>query len=153
MGTLEDQLHTDMVAAMKARDRELTVTLRMAIGALKNEKVAGKQARQLSEADEVGVLQREVKSRLDSAQVYAAGGRPELAAKELTEVEVISSYLPAMLTECELDVIIAEEVAAASDCGKPSMRQLGAIIKAVNARVAGRSEGKTVALKVKSALA
>lgn len=152
MGTLEDRLHGDMVAAMKAHDRELTTTLRMAIGALKNEKVAGKQARELSEADEIGVLQREVRTRKDSAQAYTDGGRPELARKELAEVAVLTAYLPAMLTEPELDAIIAEEVAAASQADKPTMRQLGGIIKAVNARVAGRAEGRVVAAKVKAAL-
>ena len=88
--TLEETLHQDMVAAMKARDSALVTTLRMAIGALKNEKVAGKEARQLSEADEVAVLQREVRSRRDSAQAYTDGMRPELAAKELAEVDILS---------------------------------------------------------------
>lgn len=155
MGTLEDRLHGDMVAAMKARDGELTTTLRMGIGAIKNEKVAGKQARELTQADEIAVLQREVRTRRDSAQAYTDGGRPELAAKELAEAEVLAAYLPAMLSEAELDALIAEEVAAAqADSGEqPTMRQMGGIIKAVNERAAGRAEGKTVAAKVKAALA
>ncbi len=155
MTTLEDRLHGDMVAAMKARDSALTTTLRMAIGALKNEKVAGKQARELSEADEIAVLQREVRARKDSAQAYTEGGRPELAEKELAEAEIIGAYLPSMLSESELDAIVAEEVAAAEASAgeKPTMRAMGAIIKAVNGRAAGRAEGKTVAAKVKAALA
>lgn len=154
MGTLEDRLHQDMITAMKARDTVLTTTLRMGIGALKNEKVAGKQARELSEADEVAVLQREVRSRKDSAQAYTEGGRPELAAKELAEIEVLSAYLPAMLSDEELDAIVTEEVSSAEQASgeKPTMRQMGAVIKAVNARTAGRAEGKVVAAKVKSAL-
>lgn len=153
--TLEDTLHADMVAALKARDSELVTTLRMAIGALKNEKVAGKVARELTEADEVAVLQREVRTRKDSAQAYTDGNRPELAAKELAEAEVLARYLPAMLGDDELDAIVAEEVAAAAAAAgeKPTMRQMGAIIKAVNARVAGRAEGSAVAAKVKAALA
>lgn len=153
--TLEETLHQDMVAAMKARDSALVTTLRMAIGALKNEKVAGKEARQLSEADEVAVLQREVRSRRDSAQAYTDGMRPELAAKELAEVDILSRYLPAMLSDAELDAIVAEEVAtaAASAGGAPGMRQMGAVMKAVNARVAGRAEGSAVAAKVRAALA
>ena len=154
MGTLEDRLHQDMITAMKARDTVLTTTLRMGIGALKNEKVAGKQARELSEADEVAVLQREVRSRKDSAKAYTEGGRPELAAKELAEIEVLSAYLPAMLSDEELDAIVAEEVSSAEQASgeKPTMRQMGAVIKAVNARTAGRAEGKVVAAKVKAAL-
>ena len=153
--TLEQTLHADMVAAMKARDPELVTTLRMAIGALKNEKVAGNQARELSESEEVAVLQREVRSRKDSAQAYTDGNRPELAAKELAEAEILSRYLPAMLSDAELDAVVAGEVAAAEASAgeRPTMRQMGAIIKAVNARVAGRAEGAAVAAKVKAALA
>lgn len=153
--SLEETLHTDMVTALKARDSELVTTLRMAIGALKNEKVAGKSARELTEADEVAVLQREVRTRKDSAQAYTEANRPELAEKELAEAEVIGRYLPAMLSEAELDEIVADEVAAveASSGEKPTMRQMGAVIKAVNARVSGRAEGATVAAKVKAALA
>ena len=153
--SLEDKLHTDMVAALKARESDLVTTLRMAIGALKNEKVAGKQARELSEAEEVAVLQREVRTRKDSAQAYTDGNRPELAAKELAEAEILARYLPSMLSEAELDAVVAEEVAAAEASAgeKPTMRQMGAIIKAVNGRVAGRAEGASVAAKVKAALA
>ena len=153
--SLEDKLHTDMVAALKAREGDLVTTLRMAIGALKNEKVAGKQARELSEAEEVAVLQREVRTRKDSAQAYTDGNRPELAAKELAEAEILGRYLPSMLSDAELDAVVAEEVAAAEASAgeKPTMRQMGAIIKAVNGRVAGRAEGAAVAAKVKAALA
>ncbi|WP_282007061.1 GatB/YqeY domain-containing protein [Propioniciclava sinopodophylli] len=153
--SLEDKLHTDMVAALKARESDLVTTLRMAIGALKNEKVAGKQARELSEAEEVAVLQREVRTRKDSAQAYTDGNRPELAAKELAEAEILARYLPSMLSDAELDAVVAEELAAAEASAgeKPTMRQMGAIIKAVNGRVAGRAEGAAVAAKVKAALA
>ncbi len=153
--SLEETLHADMVTAMKARDSQLTTTLRMAIGALKNEKVAGKAARELTEADEVAVLQREVRTRKDSAQAYTDGNRPELAEKELAEAEILAKYLPAMLSDDELDAIVAEEVSAveAASGEKPTMRQMGAVVKAVNAKVAGRAEGATVAAKVKAALA
>ena len=153
--TLEETLHADMVAALKARDPELTTTLRMAIAALKNEKVAGKVARELSEADEIAVLQREVRTRKDSAQAYADANRPELAAKELAEADVIGAYLPAALPEAELDALVADAVAAAEAASgaKPTMRQMGVVIKAVNAAAAGRAEGAVVAAKVKAALA
>lgn len=153
--SLEETLHADMIAAMKARDKELTTTLRMAIGALKNEKVAGKQARELTEADEIAVLQREVRTRKDSAEAYTDGGRPELAEKELAEVEMLSKYLPAALSDADLDALVAEEIAAveAASGEKPTLRAMGAVIKAVNARAAGRAEGAAVAAKVKAALA
>lgn len=155
MSELSDRLQTDMVTAMKARDAATLSTLRMAIAAIRNEQVAGKEARVLSEAEVVQVLNREVAERRDSAEAYTAGNRAELAAKELSEVEVLQRYLPTGLTDDELDAIVAEEVsaAAASTGGAPTMKQMGLVIKAVNARAAGRAEGAKVAAKVKAALA
>ena len=127
----------------------------MAIAALKNEKVAGKQARELSDAEEISVLQREVRTRRDSAQAYTDGGRPELASKELAEADLLGAYLPAALSDAELDALVAEEVAAAeASLGeKPKMRQMGQVIKAVAARASGRADGGTIAAKVRAALA
>ena len=155
MSELSDRLQTDLVTAMKAHDPVMLSTLRMTLAAIKNEQVAGKEARVLTQAEVITVLNREVAKRRDSAEAYTAGDRPELAAKELTEVEVLQRYLPTALTDEELDAIVAEEVsaAAASIGGAPSMKQMGLVIKAVNARAAGRAEGAKVAAKVKAALA
>lgn len=153
--SLEQQMHDDMVAAMRARDKTLTTTLRMGIAALKKEKVAGSVARELSPEEEVTVIQREVRARRDSAEAYTEGGRPELAQAELVEAEVLGKYLPAMLTDEELDALVAESLAAveAENGEKPTMRQMGAVMKAVNAKASGRAEGSVVAAKVKAALA
>ncbi len=114
MSELSDRLQTDLVTAMKAHDAVTLSTLRMTIAAIKNEQVAGKEARVLSEAEVVQVLNREVAKRRDSAEAYTAGNRPELAAKELSEVEVLQRYLPTALTDAELDAIVAEEVSVGS---------------------------------------
>lgn len=153
--SLEQQIHDDMVAAMRARDKTLTTTLRMVLAALKTEKVAGATARDLTPDEEIAVVQREVRARRDSAQAYTEGGRPELAETELAEVEVLSRYLPAMLADEELDALVRESVAAveAESGERPTMRQMGAVMKTVNAKVAGRAEGSVVAAKVKAALA
>lgn len=155
MSELKDRLQADMVAAMKAHDEVTKSTLRMAVAAIKTEQVAGREARELTDAEVVGVLNREVSKRRDSAQAYTSGNRPELAAKELAEVEVLQRYLPAALTDAELDAMVAEEVAAAAAGlgAAPTMKQMGLVIKAVNARAAGRTEGAKVAAKVKAALA
>ena len=155
MSELSDRLQTDLVTAMKAHDAVTLSTLRMTIAAIRNEQVAGKEAKVLTQAEAITVVNREVAKRRDSAQAYTAGDRPELAAKELTEVEVLQRYLPTALTEEELDAMVAEEVsaAAASTGGAPTMKQMGLVIKAVNARAAGRAEGAKVAAKVKAALA
>lgn len=154
MSELKDTIQADMVAAMKAHDELTKSTLRMAVAAIKNEQVAGSEARELSDDEVIAVLNREVAKRRDSAEAYTTGKRPELAAKELAEVEVLQRYLPAALTEAELDAIVAEEVAAAAAQlgAAPSMKQMGLVIKAVNARAAGRAQGAAVAAKVKAAL-
>ncbi|MCA0294190.1 MAG: GatB/YqeY domain-containing protein [Actinobacteria bacterium] len=154
MSELKDRIQADLVTAMKAKDDLVRSTLRMAMSAIQTEQVAGKEARELSDAEVHAVLNREVAKRRDSAEAYTAGNRPELAAKELSEVDVLQRYLPAALSDDELDAIVAEEVAAAaSQLGEaPTMRQMGLVIKAVNARAAGRAEGAKVAAKVKAAL-
>lgn len=154
MGPLEGRLTDDMRNALKAGEKERVSTLRMAIAALRNEKVAGKAARELTEADELRVLTSEVNKRKDSAEAYTAGNRPELAAKELAEAALLLSYLPARLTDAELDALVAAAIAdAAAAAGEqPSMRQMGQIIKAVNAEATGRADGGSIAAKVRAAL-
>ncbi|MGA4507186.1 GatB/YqeY domain-containing protein [Propionibacteriaceae bacterium G1746] len=155
MAELKDRLKADLVTAMKARDEQAKSTLRMVIAAIGVEEVAGDAARELSGAEEQAVVTKEVAKRRDSAQAYTDGGRPELAQKETAEAEFLQQYLPAPLTQDELDQIVAEEVAAAEAAAgeKPTMKQMGAIVKAVNARVAGRAQGAVVAGKVKASLA
>ena len=154
MAELKDRLKADLVTAMKARDDAAKSNLRMAIAAIGVEEVAGDTARALSIEEETAVVTKEVSKRKDSAQAYAEGGRAELAQKELSEAEFLQQYLPAPLTEDELDQIVADEVAAAEEAAgeKPTMKQMGGIVKAVNARAAGRAQGSLVAAKVKASL-
>ena len=102
MGELEQRLHDDMVAAMRERDKPRTDTLRMAIAAIRSEKVAGKQARELTGEEELAVVRREVNKRRDSAEAYSAANRPELAEKEMAEAALLSGYLPEPLSDAEL---------------------------------------------------
>ncbi len=154
MSELSQQIQADMVAAMKAHDDLTRSTLRMVISAIKTEQVAGESARDLTDDEVIAVLNREVAKRRDSAESYTSGNRPELAAKELAEIEVVQRYLPADLTEAEVDTIISEEIAAvaAQTGAQPSMKQMGLVMKAVTARVNGRAEGAKVAAKVRAAL-
>lgn len=154
MAGLKDKLKSDRVAAMKARAELTKSTLGMALSAIQLEEVAGKVARELSDDEVLKVLTREVAKRKDSAEAYASGNRPELAEKELAEAAILQAYLPAALTEDEVDALVAEEVAAAAAAlgEKPTMRQMGMIIKAVNARAKGRADGATIAAKVRAAL-
>ncbi len=151
MAALKDQLRSDLTTSMKARDTFRTQVVRMMLAAIQTEEVAGASARELTGEEELAVIGREVRKRKESAELYTQGNRPELASKELAEVELLSVYLPAGLTEAELDVIVAEEVAAAGEA--VSMKQMGQVIKAVNARAKGRADGSLIAAKVKAALA
>ncbi|MEJ7651339.1 MAG: GatB/YqeY domain-containing protein [Nakamurella sp.] len=152
--TLKQQLRTDLTASMKARDTLTTGTLRMAITAVANEEVAGKEAKELFDADVLRVLQREVKKRTESAEIYAGAGRPELAEQERAEIEVLTRYLPQPLTDDELAAVIADAVADVQGdaAERPTMKQMGLVIKAANARAAGRADGGAVAAAVKVAL-
>lgn len=149
MAAMKDQLRADLAVAMRAKDEAAKMNIRMTLGAIQTEEVAGEVARELSNDEELAVVQREVRKRRDSAEAYASAGRQELADKETAEADWLSRYLPAALTEDELAAIVAEEVAAVEGA---SMKNMGQIIKAVNARAEGRAEGKTIAALVRSAL-
>lgn len=154
MAVIKDRLKTDLVTALKAHDEARKSTVRMALAAIANEEVAGKTARELSGAEEQSVLAREVSKRKDSAEAYSAGNRPELAEKELAEAAILADYLPQQLTDAEIAAIVDEEVAAvtASLGEKPTMKQMGLVMKAVTPRIAGRGDGKTAAGLVRAAL-
>jgi uncharacterized protein YqeY len=146
---LAAQLRTDLSAAIKSKDEVTVRTLRMVMAAIKSAEVAGTQAIELDDAGIMKVLQKQAAQRSDSAQAFTEGGRTERADAELAERAVIERYLPAALSDDELQAVVAEEVAGYSGEPKAAM---GMIIKAVNARVAGRADGKKVAELVKAQL-
>ena len=155
MGALKTQLKTDLVTAMKAHDDQAKTTIRLALSAIGTEEVAGDEARELTDAEELQVVSKELAKRKDSAEAYTAGGRPELAEKELAEAAFLQTYLPAALSDDEIKTIVDEELAAAEAATgeKPTMRQIGVVMKAVTARTQGRADGKVVSGLVKAALA
>jgi len=149
MTELKEKLRTDLTAAMKGRDELVTATLRMALTAIGNEEVAGKEARELSDAEVVQVLTREAKKRREAAEAFAGGGRPEQADREKAEGEVLARYLPAQLSDEELSTLVAEAIA---ETGAEGPKGMGLVMKALNPKIAGRAEGGRVAAAVKSAL-
>lgn len=148
--TLKEKLETDLSSAMKARDELRTRTLRMALTAVKNEEVAGKQSRTLSDDDVVKVLTREAKKRREAATAFGDAGREEQAKAERDEGEVLEGYLPAQLSDEELTALVADAVA---ETGASGPRAMGQVMKSVNPKVAGRAEGGRVAAEVKRQLA
>ena len=150
MAALKDSLHADLTTAMKARDELTTATLRMVLTAIGNEEVAGKAARELSDDEVLKVITRESKKRREAAEAFTTGGRPDRAERELAEQVVLERYLPAQLGDAELDALVAEAVAEA---GASRPQAMGAVMKVVGPKVAGRAEGGRVAAAVKKALA
>lgn len=150
MSDLKDRLRNDLTTAMKARDELRTATLRMALTAIKNEEVSGGEARELDDAAVLKVLAREGKKRRESAEAYVSAGRQELAERETAEGRVLEEYLPAQLSDDELTALVA---AAVAEAGATSPQQMGAVMKLVTPKVAGRAEGGRVAAAVKKALA
>jgi uncharacterized protein YqeY len=148
--TLKEKLETDLSSAMKARDEVRTRTLRMALTAVKNEEVAGKQSRKLSDDDVVKVLTREAKKRREAATAFGDAGREAQAQAERDEGAVLEEYLPAQLSDEELTALVADAIA---QTGASGPRAMGQVMKAVNPKVAGRAEGGRVAAEVKRQLA
>ncbi|MEV6103128.1 GatB/YqeY domain-containing protein [Streptomyces sp. NPDC051940] len=153
MTTLKAKLQGDLHAAMKERDQLRSATLRMTLAAITKEEVAGKEARELSDDEVQKVIAREAKKRREAAEAFAQGGRAESAERELAEGAVLDEYLPKQLADEELAVIVAEAVGEAKAAGAEGPRAMGAVMKIVNPKVAGRAEGGRVAAAVKKALA
>lgn len=149
MAGLKEQLHADLNLAMKARDDVTVATLRMALTAVTNEEVAGRQARELSDEDVLKLLSREAKKRREAAEAFDGAGRGELAARERAEGEVLDRYLPTQLSDGELGELVA---AAIAEAGASTPRDMGAVMKVVVPRVAGRADGKRVSDEVRRRL-
>lgn len=147
---LKTRLETDLHAAMKARDELVTSTLRMALAAVRNAEVSGKQARELTEDEVRGVLTAEAKKRREAASAFAAAGRVEQSEREQAEEEVLVGYLPAQLTDDELSAVVTEALSGLDLSGKSAM---GPAMKAAQSAVAGRAEGGRVAAEVRRQLA
>jgi uncharacterized protein YqeY len=149
---LKAQLKADLTTSMKARDELKSATLRMVLTAISNEEVAGKESKVLTDEEVLTVLAREGKKRRESVVAYTEANRPELAARENAELEVISLYLPEQLSEAEVEAIVASAVEQVSGNGVTGGAAIGAVMKIVQPQVKGRADGGVVASLVKKAL-
>jgi uncharacterized protein YqeY len=154
MAELKAKLRADMTAAMKARDKVTLGTLRMALAAIGTEEVAGDAARELSDDEVLKVLAREVRKRKEAAEAFRGAGRAEQADAELAEADVLNAYLPQQLDDAELaDLVDAAVAEVTAELGQqPGPRQMGQVMKAANAKIAGRAEGGRVAALVRGKL-
>ncbi len=151
MSELKDRLRTDLTAAMKAREEVRASTLRMVLTSITNAEVAGKQARELSDDDVIGVLSAEGKKRREAAEAFEAAGRADSAAKERAEAAVIAGYLPAQLDADEISRLVAETIERTGAAGE-GMRAMGKVMGALQPQVKGRADGGVVAAEVRRQL-
>ena len=141
--TLADTVKADLTGAMRAGDRDRVGRLRLLLSELQKAEKEGS-------SDEVAVLRRERKRRLDAAEQFREAGRSELAENEEAEAELIAGYLPAELSDDELKRLVEEAVASS---GASSPKDMGAVMKAVMPAVGGRADGKRVSAQVREVLA
>jgi uncharacterized protein YqeY len=137
-----ERVQEDVRTAMKAGERERAAALRLVVDALQ-------QDAKLGEGDEVAVLQRERKKRLEAAEAFRDGGRGEQAAVEADEAELIEAYLPEQLSDGELGELVD---AAISETGATERKQMGQVMSALMPKVAGRADGKRVSEAVQDKL-
>jgi uncharacterized protein YqeY len=148
--TLPERIDSDLKDAMRAKDAVRLGVLRMLKSALKYSAIekAGAES-QPDDADAVQVIRKQVKQRQDSIEQFEKGGRPELAAKETTELAILTAYLPQGLAADELTKIVQDTIA---EVGATSKAQMGAVMKELQGKVAGRADGKTLSQEVQKQL-
>lgn len=146
---LKDTLQSDLTAAMRAKDKTSTQTLRMALAAVRTAEVSGTTKHELTEDEVMGCITKEAKKRREAATAYDDAARPELADAERAELVVLERYLPAPLSDADLDAMIA---AAIESTGASGMAGMGQVMKVLQPQIAGRADGSKVAASVRSAL-
>jgi len=148
--SLKEKLQNDLTDAMRARDEIRSSTIRMILTSIKNEEVAGKEARELNDAEIITVLSREAKKRREAAEAFDQAGAKDRADQERAEGVVIGEYLPKQLTEDEIKSLIA---AAMAETGASTLAQMGLVMKSLQPKIAGKADGGLVSSLVKAALA
>jgi uncharacterized protein YqeY len=151
MSDLKDRLRADLTTAIKARDVVRSSTLRMVLTAITNAEVAGKEARELTDEDVLGVLTSEGKKRREAAEAFEDAGRAEQAAKERSEFDVLADYLPEQLGPDEISALVTEAIES-TGAREEGMRAMGKVMGALQGRVKGRADGGAVAAEVRRQL-
>ena len=139
MGKLTEQVRADLTESMKARTAERTSTLRLLQAAIKNEQINVRH--ELSDEEAMAVIRKGIKQRQDSVEQYTKGNRPELAAKEQAEMEILKTYMPPELSDAELESGLRDII---TSTGAQSKKDLGKVMKEATARYKGRAEGKKI---------
>ena len=151
MSALKDRLRADLNASLKSRDALRTSVIRMVLTAITNAEVAGTQARELTDDDVLRVLSSEAKKRREAATAFEEGDRPELAAKERAEAEILADYLPPPLSDAEVAAIIGDAIDQ-TGAEAEGMKAMGRVMGIVTAATKGRADGAMVAAEVRRRL-
>jgi len=151
MSALKDRLRADLTTSIKARDEIRSSTLRMVLTAITNAEVAGKEHRELTDDDILGVLSTEAKKRREAATAFDDGGRAAMADKERAEAAVIADYLPEQLGAEDVAAIVTAAVEQAGAAGQ-GMKAMGRVMGLVQPQVKGRADGAAVAAEVRRQL-
>jgi uncharacterized protein len=145
--TLKERITEDMKAAMRASEKERLSTIRMVQAAIKQREVDERIT--LDDAQVIAVLEKMVKQRRESIVQFEAGGRADLADKEKAEIALLQSYLPAQLSEAEVDALIKDAIATT---GASTMKDMGKVMGVVKSKAAGRADMGAVSARIKAAL-
>ena len=146
---LKEKLQADLTDAIKARNETKAGTIRMVLAAITTEEVSGKQARVLTDAEIITVLSREAKKRREAIDAYSAANRADLVAKEKSESDVISAYLPEQLSDSEIEKLVQDAISQTGASGPSAM---GQVMKFLQPKIAGKADGGKVSAAVRSAL-
>ena len=147
--SLQDQIMTSMKEAMKAKDRTALTALRAVKSAILMAKTESGAASELTEEQELKLLQKQVKQRKDSAAIFLEQGREDLAAPELAEAEIIAQFLPEAMSEEDIEKIVIQVI---ESTGANGMKDMGRVMGVVSKQLAGHADGKTISTIVKSKL-
>ncbi|MBU6183484.1 MAG: GatB/YqeY domain-containing protein [Verrucomicrobia bacterium] len=148
--SFQSRIDQDIKTAMLAREAAKLSVLRMLKTALMNAAIEkGGAGSTLDDSDALAIVRKEVKKRQDSVEAFEKGGRPEMAASEKAEIEILNAYLPLQLSAAEVEALVK---AAIAEAGATSKKDMGAVMKLVNAKSAGRADGRTLSAEVQKQL-
>ena len=148
--TFQARIDQDIKAAMMARETAKLGVLRMLKTSLMNAAIEkGGAGSALEDADALAIVRKEVKKRQDSVEAFEKGGRPEMAATEKAEIELLNAYLPQQLSAAEVEALVKSSIAEA---GATSRKDMGAVMKILNEKAAGRADGRTLSAEVQKQL-
>ncbi len=145
--SIKDRVKTDMVAAMKAQDKDRLATVRLIQAALRKKEIDSRQ--DIDDAGMVALLQNMAKQRRDSIEQFKKGNRDDLVQKETKELAIVESYLPQQFSAADLEKLVVDTI---KEMGASSMKDMGAVMKAVSAKAAGQADGSTISQVVRSKL-